>query len=70
MVCERLLQGIQFEVMTTDINMVETRLINVFMLVKLYMRIGNPQRVLRLLSENTKQNLYLKDLLDKLSKEP
>lgn len=56
--------------MTTEIEIVETRLLNMYMLAKLWIRIDDFDRVIRILSTNTKANLYIKDLLEKLSKEP
>ena len=55
---------------TTEIDIVEARLLNAYMLIKLWMRIDDFDRVIRVLSTNTKANLYIKDLLEKLSKEP
>jgi hypothetical protein len=68
-ICEKLFQNIEFELVTSEIEIVESRLLNVYMLVKLYMKIDDFDRVIRFLSENTKANLYIKDLLEKLSKE-
>jgi hypothetical protein len=67
--CERLLQAIDFPAMTTDVDIVEARLLNAFMLMKLYTKAEAPDRIIRFVSENTKSNMYLKDLLDKISRE-
>ena len=70
LVCESLFQSIEFELLTTEIDIVESRLLNAYMLIKLWMRVDDFDRVIRFLSSNTKSNLYIKDLLEKLSKEP
>ena len=67
--CEKLLQSLDFDLLTTDIDIVETRLLNAFMLMKLYTKAEAPDRVIRFLTENTKSNLYIKDLLEKMSHE-
>mmetsp|Transcript_40874 Transcript_40874/g.62294 ORF Transcript_40874/g.62294 Transcript_40874/m.62294 type:complete len:245 (+) Transcript_40874:501-1235(+) len=55
--------------LTKEISVVELRLLNVFMLMKLYFKSGDFERVIRFLSENTKANMYIKDLMEKLAKE-
>ena len=56
--------------MTNDVDIVETRLLNAYMLMKLYTKADAFERVVRFLTENTKNNLYIKDLLDKIAHEP
>ena len=70
MLCEKLLQSIDFEMMSSDVEIVETRLLNAYMLMKLYTKAEAHERIVRYLSENTKSNLYIKDLLDKIAHEP
>ena len=70
MLVEKLLQSVDFAVMTNDVNIVEQRLLNAYMLMKLYIKAEANERVVRFLTENTKNNLYIKDLLDKISHEP
>jgi hypothetical protein len=56
--------------MTNDVDIVETRLLNAYILMKLYAKAEAFERVVRFLTENTKNNLYIKDLLDKIAHEP
>lgn len=58
-----------FELVTTDIDISRLRLLNVYMLMKCYCQAGDHSRVVRFLSSNTEQNQYFADLLAKLSRE-
>jgi len=69
MLCERVFQAIDFELVTTDIEIVRLRLLNVYMLMKCYCQAGDQARAVRFLSSNTEQNQYFADLLAKLSRE-
>ena len=69
LLCEKLFQSVDFHSLTNDIAVVELRLLNVFMLVNLYQELGHHERLLRYLGENTRSNMYLKDLLERLSTE-
>jgi tetratricopeptide (TPR) repeat protein len=69
MVCEKVLQGIAFEQMTTDLKIVKLRLKNAYLLVRANLQAGDHHRIIRFLSYNTVANLYVKDLVQKLSLE-
>ena len=58
------------ETLRNDKEVILLRLTNVYMMILLYFKSGDFERIVRYLTENTKQNLNLKELLDTFSKEP
>ena len=68
--CEKLLTDVDFETLTTNIVVIRLRLKNCYLLVRSYFEASDYSRVIRFLSENTPSNMYVKDLLNKLTREP
>lgn len=69
MLCEKILCGIDLTDMVMDISIVRLRLHNAYLLMKSYFKANDYSRIVRFLTENTKANMFIKDLMIKMSKE-
>lgn len=69
MLCEKILCGIDLIDMVMDLDIIRLRLHNAHLLMKAYFKASDYARIVRFLTENTKANMYIKDLILKLSRE-